>query len=204
MGGFIRSTLLNKTDLGIDMHKINIMGIDPSLRNTGYCMLIYDKETETMELQHCGILKNPRYNNKGTEAIKNMIGLVKGLLEEEWAQTCKHVVIESPLKAFWAGYQAGALIGVAHIAGAAAAYASLERVTLVYPGDWNGRQKKEKTQLRIQDMFGDCDTWDFETKVNEADYEHVIDAVGMCYWLLETLYLKEDDSVVATVNESAE
>lgn len=175
------------------MKEIRIMGIDPSLRNTGYCQLIYDRESNEMDLKHIGILKNPISDkNKGTNAIKSMIGMMKELFEEDWTKECMSVVIESPLKAFWAGYQTGSLIGVAHISGAAAAYAGLERATLVYPAEWNKAKKKEKTQMEIQDIFGACETWEFETKVKESLYEHIIDAVGMSYWFLNSFYLNEE------------
>lgn len=64
------------------------------------------------------------------------------------------------------------------------------KAEMVYPTVWNHRTKKQKTSEIISELVGSPETWQFDQKVkNPKMYEHVIDAVGMAYYVLERDYL---------------
>lgn len=176
------------------MNEIRIIGIDPSLRNTGYCQLIFNTDNKKIRVQNCGVILNPA-KYKGIDALESMIEMLTDLSESEWIAEAHHVIVESPppTRSFSASFQAGAMIGVAHIAGAAAALMNINRVKMVQPVVWNRAKKKEYTQKRIQQILGDFTTWEYDTKVKDKYIEHVIDAVGMAYWFLNETYLQEKE-----------
>jgi hypothetical protein len=78
---------------------------------------------------------------------------------------------------------------VAGIGGAASVLFNNEKkdkVILAYPTQWNGRKKKATTAQIIIDTLGKPTEWEFDDiPKREVDFEHVIDAAGMAYWLME-------------------
>lgn len=78
---------------------------------------------------------------------------------------------------------------VAGVAGAASILFNNEKkdkVILAYPAQWNGRKKKATTSKMIIDLLGPANEWEFDdVPTRDVDFEHVIDAAAMAYWLME-------------------
>lgn len=174
---------------------IKILGIDASLRTTGFGIIKYDTVENEIWTADCGVIQTP-VKFKGTDAIKYMIEALYELnfmLKER-----DHTVIESPAAAYFAtGFSSSGLIPVAHIAGAAAVIFGSEdnkfltdKITLVRPTEWNKARKKEKTAEKMVEILGPVDEWAFcKRPKTDSKLEHLIDAIAMAFWYLEKEHL---------------
>lgn len=172
---------------------LKIMGIDPSLRNTGFGIVNYCPETRKVWVTHGGIIRTPE-KFKGQEALMWMIQAIKQLRDIEAYTTCDHYVIETPASVFQQmKVNSAAVIVVANIAGAATAIFSNDGMTntsMPYPQQWNKSKAKSSTREQIESLVGPFEEWDFEIPPKrEKEFEHIVDAVGMAYWHLETSVL---------------
>jgi len=91
-------------------------------------------------------------------------------------------------------FSAGAIPPVAGIAGACIlAFQDRDRVVPVYPSKWNRGRKKDDTKNIIMEYLGCPDDWQWDFKFPANHHEHVFDALGMSFWLLEEYYFKYPD-----------
>jgi Holliday junction resolvasome RuvABC endonuclease subunit len=163
---------------------LRALGIDPSLRNTGFATVTYFPERNTYEVIDCLVLSNP-VKYKGSNAIIHMLemiqeveGLIGGLYDG--------IFIESPTFQYGANISAGTLSSIAHISGGCAAiYLEAhhhDEVHLIAPSEWKGNETKEDTREKITKALGSPLFWGFEEKVSPIKMEHVIDAAGLALW----------------------
>lgn len=169
---------------------VKILGIDPSLRRTGFAVLNYNMETETIKVQSCGVLRTYAETVKGLDAVQEMLKRVKELASMEEFSSVDDVCIEFPANLFHAAFANAALLPVAGIAGGTAACFDLEKVRLVKPQDWNKRRKKEVTHLELQSLLGPIEKWKFLEVPPKSCFEHILDAAGAALWLLKGKYLE--------------
>lgn len=165
------------------------MGIDPSLRNSGVACLNWNSETNEIWVTNCAVLRTPA-KIKGLDAIYYMINEIKKFCERPGIMDCDHAIIEFPAAFYNPKFSAGTMSPLSGIAGAA--YTLLNdfednpKAELVYPTVWNKRKNKQKTSQIITQLVGEVADWHFDEPVkNPKLFEHVIDAVGMCYYVLE-------------------
>jgi len=178
------------------MEKVRILGVDPSLRNTGLGIVSYDSEKPLGDPQafitsHCQVIVNPP-KFKGTDAILNMLDL----LHEESQKACYKdvdiVLIESPPLMFNKTWSGGAISSIAHISGGAVALLGIEKAHLFRPNEWNKTRKKEVTHNQTIAVLGSPDSWHYEKRVKSEKYmEHLLDAVSMALFWVKTNYLEE-------------
>ena len=139
-----------------------------------------------MWVTNCGLVKTP-VRFKGIDAIMYMIEQMREVAKRECFVDCSHVVVEFPATFYNPKFSGGAITPVAAISGACMTLFQDEtnkKILPVYPSVWNGRKKKATTAGRIKDLLGEPKEWDYDDNpTREADFEHVIDAVGMAYWL---------------------
>ncbi len=179
-----------------NMEKIRVMGIDPSLRNSGVAIVEYNAELpindpESFKVCHCQVLTNPQ-KYTGTNAIMNMLDMLQDCAKEECYQKADDIIIESPAVIFNQAWSAGAIVPVAHIAGGAAVIFGLEKIKLFRPNEWNATKKKIVTHTNMLNFFGDADKWHYETRVkSERFMEHIFDAVSMAWWWIKKNYGEE-------------
>jgi Holliday junction resolvasome RuvABC endonuclease subunit len=175
------------------MEIIRVAGIDPGLRTSGYGIVNYHVENNEVWSSNCGVIRTPE-KIKGIEAILFMIESLRKVSERESFEDCAKVVIEFPAAFYNPKFSAGSLTPLAAVSGACMAMFqndNKDRIVPVYPVTWNGGKKKEKMSQLIQTLIGDYSEWEFdELPKREADFEHVIDAIGMSYWLLDKDYFE--------------
>ncbi len=119
-----------------------------------------------------------------------MISEIKKFCERPGILDCDHAIIEFPAAFYNPKFSAGTMSPLSGIAGAAFTllndFEEIPRAELVYPTVWNKRKNKQKTSEIITQLVGDVVDWHFDHPVtNPKLFEHVIDAVGMCYYVLE-------------------
>jgi hypothetical protein len=167
------------------METIRVLGIDPSLRNSGMGIVEYNTETEKFSVDSCLLLTNPQ-SYKGTEAILNMLDMMHEAAEEnECFRKVDAICVESPAILFNKNFSGGALISVAHVTGGAAAIFDLEKTHLFRPGDWNKSRKKEVTHRKTVGTLGDPDSWHYLKRVKTQNgIEHILDAVSMALFYI--------------------
>ena len=107
------------------MEKIKILGIDPSLRNTGLAIVSYNTEldpndSKSYEISHCQVLVNPR-KYTGTEAILNMLDMMNEESQKEAYKSASNVIVESPAIMFNKKISSSVVASLAHISGGAVA-----------------------------------------------------------------------------------
>ena len=107
------------------MEKIKILGIDPSLRNTGLAIVSYNTEldpndSKSYEISHCQVLVNPR-KYTGTEAILNMLDMMNEESQKEAYKSASNVIVESPASMFNKKISSSVVASLAHISGGAVA-----------------------------------------------------------------------------------
>lgn len=177
------------------MSKFSVLGIDPSLRNTGFAVVNYDPTKENQFwVSDCHIITNPQ-SFKGTDAILNMLENIKSVSELEVYKNVSQVIIESPAALFNAKFPAGALISIGHISGGAACLFGIDKSFLVRPVEWNKARKKEKTREQIEKTLGSHESWHYTKKVkSEKHFEHIIDGAGMALWWIQNFYIDLDDA----------
>jgi hypothetical protein len=178
------------------MEKIKVLGIDPSLRNTGLAIVTYNANLPSNDptafcVSEAQVLVNPQ-KFTGTDAILNMIDM----LHDESLKTCYKeavdVIVESPPIMFNKTWSGGTISSIAHVSGAAVALFGIEKSRLFRPNEWNKNRKKEITHNQSIGMLGDPDTWDYAKRVKSEKYmEHILDAVSMALWWIKSNYLDE-------------
>lgn len=123
-----------------------------------------------------------------------MTAQIEQVSERECFKACNKILIEFPAAIYGGKFSGGALMPVAGIGGAASVLFNNEKkdkVILAYPTQWNGRKKKATTAKMITDTLGQPTEWEFDDiPKREVDFEHVIDAAGMAYWLMERDYFE--------------
>ena len=121
-----------------------------------------------------------------------MIEELRKISKQDCFEDCERVVVEFPAAFYNPKFSSGNLTPVAAISGACMAMfqdATLKKVLPVYPSSWNGGKRKDAIAKVVQELIGTPDEWDFDQKPKrESDLEHVIDAIGMAYWLAELEY----------------
>ena len=178
------------------MEIVKILGVDPSLRNTGLAIVTYNTELplndpNSFKVSHAQVLVNPQ-KYKGTEAILNMLDM----LAEESRKTCYYqtdnVIIESPPVMFNKQWGGGAISSIAHISGGAVALMGIEKAHLFRPNEWNKSRKKDVTHRQTIEFLGDPDKWHYEKRVKSEKFmEHILDAASMALWWIRNNYLEE-------------
>ena len=178
------------------MEVIKILGVDPSLRNTGMAVVEYNTEMdlndpEAYKTMHCQVIVNPQ-KYKGTDAILNMLDLINEESKKLCYQDVDTVLVESPAILFNKSWAGGAISGMAHIAGGAVAFLGIEKAHLFRPNEWNKTRKKEVTHHNTISLLGDPDKWLYANRVKSEKYmEHILDAASMALWWIKNNYLEE-------------
>lgn len=181
------------------MNKVRILGIDPSLRNTGIAMVEFDTEKSrtdptAFKVEHCQVIVNP-HKFKGLDAILNMVNLIYavkyhsfGILNKELDK----IIIESPVAIFNQAWSGASIAGISHISGACIAIFDRTKTKLYRPNQWTKNKKKEVTHNNTISFLGDPDRWGYDVRVkNEKLMEHILDAASMAlHWIKEN-YIEE-------------
>ncbi len=174
--------------LGEFMEKVSIVGIDPSLRNTGIALVNYDIENKKYSVTNCRVLSNPQ-KYTGKNAILNMLVMIRDVATStEEYEKAKAVVIESPSILFNKSWAGGTISSIAHISGGAAVAFGLEKVFFFRPTEWNKSRKKDVTHNQTILKLGGPEKWKFDSVVKENRLEHVLDAVSICLFFIENMY----------------
>ncbi len=178
------------------MEKITILGVDPSLRNTGLAIVTYDtslpsSDPSAFTTSHCQVLVNPaKYT--GTEAILNMLDMIHAEAQKLCYQAAETVLVESPPAMFNKNWSSSAVASIAHISGGAVALLGIEKSHLFRPNEWNKTRKKEITHNNTVAFLGDPDKWHYEKRVKSEKYmEHILDAASMALWWIKSNYVEE-------------
>lgn len=178
------------------MEKVRILGVDPSLRNTGLAIVTYNSELPTTDasaftVSHCQVLVNPpKYT--GTEAILNMLDMIQHESLKDCYTNVDNVIVESPPIMFNKSWSGGAIAAIAHISGGAVAFLGIEKAHLFRPNEWNKSRKKDVTHNQTIAFLGDPDKWHYEQRVKSEKYmEHALDAASMALWYIKSNYLED-------------
>lgn len=178
------------------MEKLRILGVDPSLRNTGLCVVTYNTELppndpKAFSTSHCQVLVNPaKYT--GTEAILNMLDMINEESQKECYREIDNVIVESPPVMFNKNWSGGTVAAIAHISGGAVAMFGIEKSHLFRPNEWNKTRKKEVTHNQTIAFLGDADKWHYEKRVKSEKYmEHILDAASMALWWIKSNYIED-------------
>lgn len=178
------------------MEKVRVLGVDPSLRNTGIAIVTYNAELPTghpdaFKATECQVLVNPQ-KYTGTDAILNMLDMIQECSYLPCYQDVDSVIIESPSIMFNKSWAGGTISSIAHISGGAAALFGLEKCNLFRPNEWNKTRKKDVTHNQTISLLGDPDTWKYHKPVKSEKYmEHILDALSMCLFWIKSNYLDE-------------
>jgi len=169
---------------------VRILGIDPSLRNTGLAIVQWHSETKQFKVMACQTIKCPP-NFKGNLAILEMIGRLAEACHSDDYLTCDFTVIESPAVNFNPRIPRGTMINVAHIAGAAAMLFN-GTCSIVKPSEWNKGRQKEKSAYWTEKILGPTKEWEYIGKKKRGKLvdEHQIDAAGLALWFIRENYLE--------------
>lgn len=178
------------------MEKVKILGVDPSLRNTGLAVITYNTELPLNDpaaftVSNCQVLVNPaKYT--GTDAILNMLDMMSEESMKECYQQAETVIIESPAIMFNKKISSSVVASLGHISGGAVALFGIEKSHLFRPNEWNKTRKKDVTHNQTVAFLGDADKWHYEKRVKSEKYmEHILDAASMALWWIKSNYLEE-------------
>ena len=178
------------------MELINILGVDPSLRNTGLAVVSYNTELPSSDpkafnVSYCQVLSNPQ-KYTGTDAILNMLDMLVENASQPFYQSMDAFIIESPAIMFNKTWAAGAISSIAHISGGAIVAFGIEKSHIFRPNEWNKSRKKEVTHNQTVAFLGDPDNWHYHKRVKSEKYmEHILDAASMALWWIKSNYLEE-------------
>lgn len=173
------------------MEIVRVLGVDPSLRNTGICVVSYNTETLKYSVSDCQVLVNPA-KYKGTEAILNMLDMIQDIAIEPCYSGVDTVLVESPPTIFNKAWAASAISSIAHISGGAVAMLGLDKSFLLRPNEWNRCRKKEVTHNKTVAVLGDPSSWHYAAKIKtEKRAEHILDAVSMCFWWIQENHVED-------------
>ena len=178
------------------MEIIKILGVDPSLRNTGLCVIVFNTEKNpndptAFKALHCQCVCNPaKYT--GTDAILNMLDMLYDESLKECYQNVDNVIIESPAIMFNTTWSGGTISSIAHISGGAVAIFGIEKSHLFRPNEWNKTRKKDVTHNNTVCFLGDANNWHFEKRVkSDKTMEHILDAASMALWWIKSNYIED-------------
>ncbi len=177
------------------MEYVRILGVDPSLRNTGLAIVTYNTElppndATAFKTEHCQVLVNPA-KFTGTDAILNMLDMIHEESKKSCYQDMAAIIVESPPLMFNKTWSGGAISSIAHISGGAVALFGIEKAHLFRPNEWNKTRKKEVTHNQTVCFLGASDTWHYEKRVKSDKYmEHVLDAASMALWWIKSNYIE--------------
>lgn len=179
------------------MEKVKILGIDPSLRNTGLAVITYNTELspsdpKSFQVSDCQVLINPK-KYTSIDAILNMLDMMQTEAEKECYQQPETVLVESPPIMFNKNWSSSVLSNIAHVAGGAAVIFGLEKCHLFQPNQWNKSRKKEVTHNKTIAFLGSPEKWHYQSKVKDNYMEHVLDAVSMALWWIRSNYVEEEE-----------
>lgn len=178
------------------MEKVSILGVDPSLRNTGLAVVTYNSAFPTtdkraFEVKAAQVLVNPQ-KYTGTEAILNMLDMINEESQKDCYRDVDTVIIESPAIMFNKNISSSVVSSIAHISGGAVACMGIEKSRLFRPNEWNKTRKKEVTHSQTIAFLGSPDDWHYEKRVkSEKHMEHILDAVSMALWWIKCNYLED-------------
>lgn len=179
------------------MEKVRILAVDPSLRNTGLCVVTYNTELApndpaAFEATHCQVLVNPQ-KYTGTEAILHMLDMLNEEARKDCYRDIDTVLVESPPIMFNKNWSGGTVSAIAHISGGAVAFFGVEKSYLFRPNEWNKTRKKEITHNQTVAFLGNPDNWHYEKRVKSEKFmEHILDAASMGLWWIKSNYIEED------------
>lgn len=172
------------------MEKVKILGVDPSLRNTGLAIVSYNTETKKYSVSNCQVLVNPQ-KFKGKDAIFSMLDMIKTESEKTCYKEVNKILVESPSVMFNAAWAQNTISSIAHISGGALAIFGLENTLLFRPSEWNRAKKKEVTHNICQATLGNPEDWHFEKNIkNDKFLEHILDAASMALWYIKENYVE--------------
>jgi hypothetical protein len=144
---------------------------------------------------NCGLVKTPQ-RFKGVDAILYMLEGMKEISKRACFLDCHKVVVEFPAVFYNPKFSGGAITPVAGVSGACMIlfqHDDTTKVLPVYPTVWNGGKKKKTTAKLIEQIIGAPEEWQYDDNPTKtADFEHIIDAVGMAYWLMQRDYFERD------------
>jgi hypothetical protein len=139
---------------------------------------------------------------KGLEAILYMISELRKVAARPPFLACEKIAVEFPAAFYNPKFSSGALTPLAAISGACMCLfqdKTEKKVLPVYPSTWNGGKRKEQVAVLVGELIGTPDEWEYDNKpTREADFEHIIDAVGIAYWLTEREHFPAAASVGVT------
>lgn len=123
-----------------------------------------------------------------------MIGMLKDFAAKEEIIACDQAIIEFPAAFYNPKFSSGTMSPLSAVSGAAFAllndFEQDPRAEMVYPTVWNSRRNKVKTRDIIYQLVGEPENWKFDHPIkNKNMFEHVVDAIGMAYYVLERDYL---------------
>lgn len=179
------------------MEEIKILGVDPSLRNTGLAIVTYNCEMPPSDplaykVKSCQVLVNPQ-KYKGTDAILNMIDMINEEAKKECYIDVDSVIVESPAAMFNKSWSSSVVASIAHISGAAVALLGIDKGFLFRPVEWNKHRKKEVTHAQTVAFLGNADEWHYEKRVkNEKFMEHILDSASLALWWIKSNYVEEE------------
>jgi hypothetical protein len=178
------------------MEKVRILGVDPSLRNTGLAIITYNTELplndpKAFTASHCQVLVNPQ-KYTGTEAILNMLDMINEEARKACYTEIDTVIVESPAIMFNKKISSSVVASLAHISGGAVALFGIDKAHLFRPNEWNKTRKKDVTHNNTIAFLGSADDWHYEQRVKSEKYmEHILDAASMALWWIRSNYLEE-------------
>ncbi len=178
------------------MEIVKVLGVDPSLRNTGLAIVSYNTELppsdpKAFATTACQVLVNPA-KFTGTDAILNMLDMIYEESQKTCYQDAGIVLVESPPLMFNKTWSGGAISSIAHISGGAVALLGINKAHLFRPNEWNKTRKKEITHNQTVGFLGSADSWQYEKRVKSEKYmEHILDAASMALWWIRSNYLEE-------------
>lgn len=177
-------------NLGKMKSTVSILGVDPSLRNTGMAIVTYDKvlpvtDPNAFKVTAAQVISNPP-KFTGTDAILNMLDCIVDESYEECYSLVDQVLIESPPIMFNKQFSSGTVSSIAHVAGGCIVAFGIEKVHIFRPSEWNKGRKKDATHAETVAFLGDPSTWDYMKKVkSEKLMEHILDAVSLALWWIK-------------------
>ena len=178
------------------MEKVRILGVDPSLRNTGLAVVTYNSELDVGDpkaftVSNCQVLVNPaKYKN--TEAILNMLDMIDECSRLPEYMDVDQVIVESPAIMFNKNISSSVVASLGHISGGAVALFGIQKGYLFRPNEWNKSRKKDVTHNQTIALLGSPDDWHYTKRVKSEKFmEHILDAASMALFWLKNNYIEE-------------
>lgn len=178
------------------MELVKVLGVDPSLRNTGVAVITYNTELspsdpQAFTISNCQTLVNPK-KYTGTEGILNMLDMISTESQKQCYKDPEIVLVESPPIMFNKAWSGGTISLISHIAGGAVALFGIEKCHLFRPHEWNKTRKKEITHNQTVAFLGNPDLWHYEKRIkSEKEIEHILDAASIALWWIKSNYIDE-------------